>query len=105
VRQISPRTRPGGTATGATSPGNTAEPSRELSKGDVVAVGEVPLAVASAGWTLVRSVLNEVRTHEHGTHPLHAPSHLRDAAGNTALFCPDQGATDDDRQAGQRDQC
>ena len=78
---------------------------RSLSKGDVVAVGEVPLAVASVGWTLVRGVLNEVRTREHGTYPLHAPSHLPDAAGSTVLSCPDQGATDDDRQAGQRDQC
>lgn len=52
---------------------NTAEPSGELSKGDVVVVGEVPLAVASAGWTLVRDGLNEVRADEHGTHPLPLP--------------------------------
>jgi hypothetical protein len=30
---------------------NTAGLSRELSKGDVVAVGEVALAAASVGWT------------------------------------------------------
>jgi hypothetical protein len=51
---------------------NTSRPSRELSKGDVVVVGEVPLAVAGAGWALVRGALNEVRTDEHGTHPLPA---------------------------------
>jgi hypothetical protein len=84
---------------------NTAGLSGELSKGDVVAVGEVPLAVASAGWTLVRGVLDEVRTREHGTYPLPAPGHLPDAACSTALSCPDQGATNDDRQGGQRDQC
>jgi hypothetical protein len=33
---------------------NTAEPSGELSVGDVVAVGEVGLAVGHVGWTLVR---------------------------------------------------
>jgi hypothetical protein len=49
---------------------NTPEPSGELSVGDVVAVGEVPLAVARAGWTPVRGGLDEVRTDEHGTHPL-----------------------------------
>jgi hypothetical protein len=49
---------------------NTAEPSGELSKGDVVVIGEVPLAVASAGWTLVSGGLTEVRTSEHGTRPL-----------------------------------
>jgi hypothetical protein len=43
---------------------------RSLSKGDVVVVGEVPLAVASAGWVLVRGALNEVCADEHGTHPL-----------------------------------
>jgi hypothetical protein len=43
---------------------------RSLSVGDVVAVGEVGLAVGHAGWTLVRGGLNEVRTDEHGTHPL-----------------------------------
>ena len=55
--------------------GNTAEPSGELSVGDIVAVGEVPLAVAKVGWTPVSGGLNEVRTREHGTVPLpvHAP--------------------------------
>ena len=46
---------------------------RSLSVGDVVAVGEVPLAVGSAGWTLVRGGLNEVRADEHGTRPCPAP--------------------------------
>jgi len=49
---------------------NTAEPSGELSVGDVVAVGEAGLAVARAGWTPVRGGLNEVRASEHGTRPL-----------------------------------
>jgi hypothetical protein len=49
---------------------NTAEPSGELSKGDVVAVGEAGLAVARVGWTLITGGLNEVRTSEHGTRPL-----------------------------------
>jgi hypothetical protein len=53
---------------------NTAGLSGELSVGDVVAVGEVPLAVARLGWTLVRGGLNEARTDEHGTHPLPAVS-------------------------------
>jgi hypothetical protein len=53
---------------------NTAELSGELSAGDVVAVGEVALAVGRpAGWVPVRGSLTEVRTREHGTHPL--PSH------------------------------
>jgi hypothetical protein len=54
---------------------NTAELSGELSVGDVVAVGEVPLTVARAGWTPVRGRLNELRTGEHRTRPLpgHAP--------------------------------
>jgi hypothetical protein len=49
---------------------NTAELSGELSKGDVVVVGEVALAVAGMGWTPVRGGLTEVRTSEHGTIPL-----------------------------------
>ena len=53
--------------------GNTAGLSGELSVGDVVAVGEVPLAVARLGWTLVRDTLNEARTSEHGTRPLPLP--------------------------------
>ena len=47
---------------------------RSLSVGDVVAAGEVPLAVSRVGWTLVRGGLNEVRTGEHGTRPLPAPA-------------------------------
>jgi hypothetical protein len=66
---------------------NTAEPSGELSVGDVVAPSEVPLAVARAGWTLVRGGLNEVRTGEHGTRPLPgtpqaAGQHLNPENGN-----------------------
>jgi hypothetical protein len=39
---------------------------RSVSKGDVVAVGEVALAVASVGWIPVRGSLHEVRTDEYG---------------------------------------
>lgn len=46
---------------------------RSLSVGDLVAVGEVPLAVAKAGWTPVTGPLTEVRTREHGTSPLPLP--------------------------------
>ncbi len=46
---------------------------RSLSVGDVVVVGEVPLAVGRAGWSPVRGGLAEVRADEHGTHPLPAP--------------------------------
>jgi hypothetical protein len=45
---------------------------RSLSVGDVVAVGEVPLAVASAGWKPVTGGFAEVRVHQHGTRPLQA---------------------------------
>jgi hypothetical protein len=54
----------------------TAEPSGELSVGDVVAVvadGEVRLAVAKIGWTPVPGPLTEVRTSEQGTRPLPGP--------------------------------
>ncbi len=54
----------------ACAPRNTAEPSGELSVGDLVAVGEAGLAVGRAGWTLISGGLNEVRTSEHGTRPL-----------------------------------
>ncbi len=74
LRRVPPRARPGGTATGATSPGNTAEPSRELSVGDIVAVGEAGLAVGRVGWTLVPGGLNEVHTSKHGTRPLPPPT-------------------------------
>ena len=50
-----------------------AELSGELSVGDIVAVGEVPLAVGRIGWTPVRGGLAEVRTREHGTDPLPDP--------------------------------
>ena len=73
MRQVHPRARPGGTATGVTSPGNTAEPSGELSAGDLVAAGDVLLAVAPAGWEPVTGPLTEVRTREHGTNPLPLP--------------------------------
>ena len=72
---------------------NTAEHSGELSVGDIVAVGEVPLAVGRAGWTLVRGGLNEVRADEHGTRTLPARSRLPDTADRAAHPCPDQGAT------------
>jgi len=64
VKQVPPCAWPGGTVTGVTILGNTAEPSRELSVGDVVAVGEVGLAVRRASWTSLRGGLNEVRTDE-----------------------------------------
>jgi hypothetical protein len=70
---------------------NTAEPSGELSVGDVVTVGEAGLAVGRVGWTLVRGGLNEVRTSEHGTRPL--PSRLPGTGDHTTIPCPDQGAT------------
>ena len=54
---------------------NTAEPSGELSAGDVVAAGDVLLAVAPAGWEPVSGPLTEVRTREHGTSPLPLPGH------------------------------
>jgi hypothetical protein len=53
--------------------GNTAEPSGELSVGALVAVGELPLAVAKGGWTPVTGPLTEVRTREHATSPLPLP--------------------------------
>jgi hypothetical protein len=46
---------------------------RSLSKGDAVVVGEVALAVASVGWTLIHGGLTEVRTSQHGTSPLPLP--------------------------------
>ena len=72
---------------------NTAEPSGELSVGDIVAVGEVPLAVERADWTLVRGGLNEVRADEHGTRPLPPHSRLPDTADRAAHPGPGQGAT------------
>lgn len=67
---------------------NTAEPSRELSVGDVVAVGEAGLAVGRAGWTLVRGGLNEVRTDEHGTRPLPAPAQDGATPGEPPIDSP-----------------
>ena len=52
---------------------NTAELSGELSVGDIVAVGDVLLAVARAGWERVTGPLAEASTHEHGTRPLPEP--------------------------------
>ena len=72
---------------------NTAELSGELSAGDVVAVGEVGLAVGRVGWNPVRGGLTEVRTDQHGTHPLPARSSLPDTADRPGIPCPDHGAT------------
>jgi hypothetical protein len=66
---------------------------RSLSVGDIVSVGEIPLAVGRAGWTPVRGGLNQVATDEHGTHPMPARSRLPNTADHTAIACPDQGAT------------
>jgi hypothetical protein len=49
---------------------NTAEPSGELSVGDMVVVGENPLTVDRAGFSPLTGVFAPVRIHEHGTHPL-----------------------------------
>jgi hypothetical protein len=52
---------------------------RSLSAGDLVAVGDMLLAVGRpAGWEQVSGPLSEVRTREHGTSPLPLP---RRAAG------------------------
>ena len=53
---------------------NTAELSGELSVGDVVAAGDVLLAVAPAGWQPVTGPLTEACTREHGTRPLPEPA-------------------------------
>ena len=66
---------------------------RSLSVGDVVAVGEVPLAVGRAGWTLVRGGLNEVRAGEHGTHPLPGGIRLPDTGDRAANPRSDEGVT------------
>jgi hypothetical protein len=62
---------------------NTAELSGELSKGDVVAVGEAGLAVGRVGWTLIPGGLNEVRTSEHGTYPLPSISSCKEPGTGT----------------------
>jgi hypothetical protein len=49
---------------------NTAEPSGELSVGDLVAVGEAALICDRAGWVPLRGGITEACIDEHGTHPL-----------------------------------
>jgi len=50
---------------------------RSVSAGDVVSMGEAALAVGRpAGWVPVTGSLHEVRTDEHGTHPLPGPGLL-----------------------------
>jgi hypothetical protein len=49
---------------------NTAEPSGEVSVGDMVVVGETALITESAGFTPLRGTFTPVRVHEHGTHPI-----------------------------------
>jgi len=53
-----------------------------------VVIGEVPLAVGRVGWSPVRGGLVEVRTDEHGTHPLPEPSPVPD--GGAAPGGPSQ---------------
>ncbi len=48
-------------------------------------VGEVALAVASAGWTPVSGGLDEARGDGHGTRPLLTPSPVPDTAGHAAI--------------------
>ena len=67
---------------------------RSLSVGDVVAVGDVLLAVGRpAGWVLVSGGLTEIRTSEHGTRPLPERSRPFDVAGDTAGLCADEGGS------------
>lgn len=55
---------------------NTAEPSRELSVGDVVSAGEDSLAVGRpVGWDPVTGPLAEDSVSGHGTHPLPGTTH------------------------------
>jgi hypothetical protein len=49
---------------------NTAEPSGEVSVGDIVAVGETPLVCAGTGWELLTDPVNEVRQGTDGSIPL-----------------------------------
>ena len=67
---------------------------RSLSVGDVVAAGDVLLAVGRpAGWVLVSGGLTEVRTSEHGTRPLPERSRPLDAAGDAAGPGADEGGS------------
>jgi hypothetical protein len=50
--------------------GNTAEPSGEVSVGDMVVVGEAALIVARAGFVPLTGSFTPVHVHEHGTHPI-----------------------------------
>jgi hypothetical protein len=61
---------------------------RSLSAGDIVAAGDVLLAVALAGWEPASGPLTEVRTREHGTSPLPLPGH---APGSGAAPEPGKG--------------
>jgi hypothetical protein len=66
---------------------------RSVSVGDVVSIGEAALAVARpSGWAPVRGTFTEVRTDEHGTHPLPADSGLPGTADHTARFRPELGS-------------
>jgi hypothetical protein len=67
--------------------------SGELSVGDLVEVGEAPLAVAKAGWAPASGGLTEARTSEHGTRPLPEGRHPFDAAGDAASPCADEGGS------------
>jgi hypothetical protein len=61
---------------------NTAELSGELSVGDLVAVGDILLAVGRpAGWVPATGPLAEVRTREYGTRPLPMPAPDRSRPG------------------------
>jgi hypothetical protein len=71
---------------------------RSVSAGDVVAAGEVLLAVGRpAGWEPVAGPLAEVRTRQHGTNPLPGPGWLagtgpRAGQAATACSCEEPGA-------------
>jgi hypothetical protein len=51
-------------------PCNTAEPSGEMSVGDMVVVGEAALIAARAGFVPLPGSFTPVHVHEHGTHPI-----------------------------------
>jgi hypothetical protein len=55
---------------------NTAEPSGELSVGDLVSVGEAALIVERAGWAPLRGDIRESHVSEPGSRPL-PPAGLR----------------------------